>query len=228
MGSICLYGHNAPHEKALNLHYSACGFNGEKQDQLDWFYTKHCILDDLVHAVGWSRCECSASRIPLSLVCLVDCRLPPHPSSGSLPRRAQFERKGSGVARGEAGCRTGRIVRWQKSKAGLLHGWCGSSRPPVTRSQLSRWKAREQEVEVERGARGRGRREESRDDQICHHCWLARPNYGNGFTPLTTSARAIIMKSFSLSPCSLLKLPLLKYKWPVSVRYISLSIGLIY
>lgn len=84
-------------------------------------------------------------------------------------------------------------VQWQKP--GLLLGWCGSGRPTVTRSQLSRWNAREQEVEVECGARGRGRRSKSRDDQVCHYYWLTRPNCRNGFTPQATSARATMAES---------------------------------
>lgn len=137
-----------------------------------------------------------AFRQPHSVISCVFCRLLSfrHPSTGPLPRRAQFEWKGSGVARGEAACRMGRIVRWQKSKAGLLLGWCGSGRPTVTRSQLSCWKARELEVDVKCGARGRGRRSESRDDQICHHRWVTRPNYGDDFTPWShTSSQLSVM-----------------------------------
>lgn len=44
-------------------------------DQLDRFHAKHCMLEDLVHDVGWSSCGHSASRIPSSLVCFVDCHL---------------------------------------------------------------------------------------------------------------------------------------------------------
>lgn len=37
-------------KKAFNERF-ACGFNGET-DQLDRFHVKHCMLDDLIHAVG--------------------------------------------------------------------------------------------------------------------------------------------------------------------------------
>lgn len=177
MGAICLYGRNARHEKRHlmqgYLHHHACGFNGE-MDQLDHFHALRCILEDLVHAVGWSGCECSASRIPLSLVCFVDCRLSTAQPVArclvghSLSEKAAAWPEGRLPAGwgGSCGDRSQRLVC---SVAGVdpvdlrshAHSWAC-------------WKAREQEVEVECGARGRGRRFESRDDQICHHRWLTK------------------------------------------------------
>lgn len=73
-------------------HHNVCGFNDE-MDQLDHFHAKRCILEDLVHTVGWSSCECSASRIPLSLVCFVDCRLSTtHPVARCLVRHNSSEK----------------------------------------------------------------------------------------------------------------------------------------
>lgn len=175
MGAICLYGLNARHEKGIYWK-DACGFNGE-MDQLDCFHATHYTLEDLVRAVGWSICKRSARRVLSSLVCFVNCRLfATQPVACCLNGHNSGK---SGVARTKAASQMEHTFQWHELKPGLLLGWWGSDRPTVTRSQLSHWNAREQEVEVECGARGRGRRSESCDDQICHYHWVTRPNYGN-------------------------------------------------
>lgn len=198
MGAICLYGRNAHHEKRhlMNgyLLHNACGFNGE-MDQLDQFHAKRCILEDLVHAVGWSSCECSASRIPLSLVCFVDCRLSTaHPVARCLVGHNSSEKAAAWpegrLPAGWGGSCGDRSQRLVCSVAGVdpvdlrshAHSWAAG------RLGSRRWTS-----SVVPEEQGGGLSPAMTKSAII--VGSPRPNYGNDFTPLTTSARATIMKS---------------------------------